>query len=1218
MRIRSIQLKNLHSIREEVKIDFMASPLSETGLFAITGDTGAGKTTILDAITLALYGKICRNSSEHEVLSYGAEEGFAKCEFEAGGRRFLATWEITRRFSKRLKEYKTDRYRSVEEWDVSKEQFIIQAERKVKEIDAFIEEVTGLDFARFTRSVMLAQGDFAAFLKAPPKERSELLERITGTEIYSLLSMAALERYRIEQQALESLQKQRESLKLFSKEEIKERKALFKQKEKENKEAKKAMDDTRQALVWLQNMASLQTRLAASKVAAAQLEQEKQEVKEGLEKLAHHRKTLPFHPSLSRLEDKELEANALQAEIAQIEKENARLLGREAESKTVFDQKQKAFEALKAGQPAAMRLFEEVGKLDQQIANQSGNLAKIKSESEELRQQESENQVRKGKLEKETADVEKSIETTRQWLKEHAAWEALPKDLPAIRIMREQLRENLKNQKLVKEEMQVLAKKSGEAAAENGILAEQLNEEKKALTSLLGQFKTIATDEYLTDRADLLEKMNREIETLGEQHKNFRQLNGLSEEYGQALADLAVLEDQLDNLRREELAIDKLLLSALEECEEREAQLKFKQENYRLHQQIANYEQDRASLKEGDPCPLCFSVHHPFRQHHFKPFVNEAKAELELAEEACHDSQTTRNSLLKRHYETATKILQIDSSTTGQIAKLQNRLLDYERKMATIFPGLSEEDFSKSHGEWLLKKVESFEENLNHKKSAREKLTQLNREIGQREEKLRTLENKQKDLQFEIQRSQELHKVKERTVEDLEKKFKEGTAELDKLVGKYGYQFSMEAANGMFTELEEREQDFSTKKEKLNELEGRLALAKQELKQLSKTLAELAAKRKVADAEVEKVGATLAEYFSKRKDLFGEKDPQHEREWMLEQLDRQEKDLAEARTVFSNIKESLALNQQSLKGRNERFLKTQKAISELQSVLEKGLQKTGFSDLAALRAAILPAEEALAIEQQAETIKNQEIEISQTLRETIKELEAQQKKMLTDREAQDLQAEIATLESTLQSVQQEMGALQQQLKDNELRQAEAEELLEKTEVQRKAFTRWAALYDLIGSSDGKKFRIFAQGLTLQKLVQLANVHLTNLFGRYVILKRPGEDLELDIVDTYQADNVRSMNTLSGGESFLVSLALALGLSDLAGRNANIRSLFIDEGFGTLDEQTLDLAITTLENLLAKGKTIGIISHVKELKERISTQVKVLKKGGGMSVVEITG
>ena len=154
--------------------------------------------------------------------------------------------------------------------------------------------------------------------------------------------------------------------------------------------------------------------------------------------------------------------------------------------------------------------------------------------------------------------------------------------------------------------------------------------------------------------------------------------------------------------------------------------------------------------------------------------------------------------------------------------------------------------------------------------------------------------------------------------------------------------------------------------------------------------------------------------------------------------------------------------------------------------------------------------------------------------------------------------------------------------------------------------------------NGKKFRVFAQGLTLKRLVQLANRHLKKLNARYFIEKRHDEDLQLDIVDLYQANTKRSMSTLSGGESFLVSLALALGLSDLAGKNTQIESLFIDEGFGTLDEKTLDIAIETLENLQAKGKTIGVISHVRALKERISTQIQVIKKGGGMSTLRMTG
>ena len=177
-------------------------------------------------------------------------------------------------------------------------------------------------------------------------------------------------------------------------------------------------------------------------------------------------------------------------------------------------------------------------------------------------------------------------------------------------------------------------------------------------------------------------------------------------------------------------------------------------------------------------------------------------------------------------------------------------------------------------------------------------------------------------------------------------------------------------------------------------------------------------------------------------------------------------------------------------------------------------------------------------------------------------------------------------------------------------------ILQSIDKQRVEYNRWKALSDLIGAADGKKFRIFAQTLTLRQLVEFANNHLEKLSGRYQIDCANDESLRLDIVDTWHADNRRSMNTLSGGEGFLVSLALALGLSEMAGRNTQIQSLFIDEGFGTLDEATLDTAISTLENLQSQGKTIGIISHVKELKERISTKIQVKKKGNGFSEIEI--
>ena len=258
------------------------------------------------------------------------------------------------------------------------------------------------------------------------------------------------------------------------------------------------------------------------------------------------------------------------------------------------------------------------------------------------------------------------------------------------------------------------------------------------------------------------------------------------------------------------------------------------------------------------------------------------------------------------------------------------------------------------------------------------------------------------------------------------------------------------------------------------------------------------------------------------------------------------------------------------------------------------------------------------IKSKKESLKLQETTLQGDIKKYKSELKSLEAKMTETPDRTDVEMQIHLLENTQNEALQQKGANKEKLDRQKQNKATATALSETIQLQQGEYNRRKILNELIGSADGKKFRIFAQGLTLQKLCDLANIHLQQLSGRYIARKKSPDSLELNIMDTYQGDNVRSMNTLSGGESFLVSLALALGLSDMAGRNVRIQSLFIDEGFGSLDENTLDVAISTLENLQAKGKTIGIISHVNELKERISTQIKVAKKGNGFSSLEIIG
>jgi exonuclease SbcC len=292
-----------------------------------------------------------------------------------------------------------------------------------------------------------------------------------------------------------------------------------------------------------------------------------------------------------------------------------------------------------------------------------------------------------------------------------------------------------------------------------------------------------------------------------------------------------------------------------------------------------------------------------------------------------------------------------------------------------------------------------------------------------------------------------------------------------------------------------------------------------------------------------------------------------------------------------------------------------------QNLTENLLMAAGkyqLTDLPALRAAMLSPQEENAIHATQETLRQRNAECQRLFAENEKQLIEVVLETAEVPELAVLQNQLKIQEDDYRLLQQTIGQVQEKLTQQEKLRQEAEVIIQQINAQEQEFKRWSKLNDLIGSADGKKFRSFAQGLTLRKLIGLANAHLLELNGRYIIQKRADEDLELEIIDTYQANNIRSMRTLSGGESFLVSLALALGLSELAGRNTSIQSLFIDEGFGSLDENSLDLAISTLENLQSTGKTIGIISHVKELKERIGVQIQLRKQSNGFSKLEVSG
>ncbi|NUB17037.1 hypothetical protein GAY28_34410 [Azospirillum brasilense] len=207
----------------------------------------------------------------------------------------------------------------------------------------------------------------------------------------------------------------------------------------------------------------------------------------------------------------------------------------------------------------------------------------------------------------------------------------------------------------------------------------------------------------------------------------------------------------------------------------------------------------------------------------------------------------------------------------------------------------------------------------------------------------------------------------------------------------------------------------------------------------------------------------------------------------------------------------------------------------------------------------------------------------------------------------------------LREARDRLGEAQARLRADTENRSRLAAVLDRVEAQRRAQGLWATMAQLIGSADGRKLRNFAQSLSLDLLLVQANRYLADLARRYRLERVGGADLEIQVVDGEMGDERRGVHSLSGGEMFLVSLALALGLSAMAGGSGGggIGTLFIDEGFGTLDPGSLDLALSCLEALQATGRQVGVISHVPALVERIGVQVRVIPQGGGRSAVTVT-
>jgi len=355
-----------------------------------------------------------------------------------------------------------------------------------------------------------------------------------------------------------------------------------------------------------------------------------------------------------------------------------------------------------------------------------------------------------------------------------------------------------------------------------------------------------------------------------------------------------------------------------------------------------------------------------------------------------------------------------------------------------------------------------------------------------------------------------------------------------------------------------------------------------------------------------------------RQDLFGDQSVQSAEEQARKQLKSSEELLQRGMLEQKQLtarREALEVN---IVKEKEAFTTLHANQQLLQEQLRTQLAKLGFPTIEQAAAHILSEETHQHLTEQWELLKNSQTSIRQSVNDLTAQYTGLTKEKQSDQSESELNTSIFGQDQQITAQGQRIGIITERLHRDQENTRKLADKIKGKEQQEMEYHRWKQLSDLIGDATGNTFSKFAQELTLQQVMRLANEHLKRLSDRYLIKHVKQENMdELFIVDTYHGNAERSVKTLSGGESFLVSLSLALGLSDLAGKNTLIGSLFIDEGFGTLDQNTLDVALSSLEKLQNEtNRTIGIISHVPALKERVTTQIELVKDASGYSTLVI--
>ncbi|MEQ7921507.1 AAA family ATPase [Xanthomonas sp. WHRI 1810A] len=1211
MKILAIRLKNLASLAGPFELDFTAEPLASAGLFAITGPTGAGKSTLLDALCLALFGAIPRlnnvgqskvpeidgdisTGDPRNLLRRGTGSGYAEVDFVGiDQRRYRARWETNRARDNAGKKLQASRQTLT---DLDSEQILSQNKTDYKPL---LEARLGLNFEQFTRAVMLAQSEFSAFLKADDRERSELLEKLTDTAIYSQLGRRAYSKASEAKKACDDLNLLATGVIPMEPEQRAELEQRFSDAQQQLKLQQAQQRQLELKQQWLTELQRLRDEhlSATEQLSSAQQAWDAQagerQMLGQLERLAPQRHLFALRNKLDG------QITPLKDVIEQHTQQQTELQTRQTSLDDALLAAQTTLQQAQAQQTSAAPLLKQAFEHQTSLTHLNTALQDISEQAQAAHQAYVVGQAGLDKQIEQQRERDQRLQSIATQLEHSAVLAPLSQAWPAYRPRLQQTVALSARLKQGREELPVLEQNATRAELD-------LTERRSAMDALYREADVKA------------DAVNEEIQRLGQLLQDNRQQHSACDGLDRLWQRHQDLDSRLQNLQLQQQQANERrahgIASGLQLKTEHEAATQALNVTVELLQRqrlarSASVEQLREQLIDQQPCPVCGSQEHPYHQ-----------SEALLQALSGHDDgeEAAARLLVSQLSDKLTELRVEVTELNNQLKQAKPQLEQLGEQLQTLTPQLDAhplyprllEQPEQQRGDWLSERLHTLAQDI---LTSEQRQTQLLK-VQQQAEAMQQQAQAARDASAQAMKQLD---DQQRNISLDNQAFEAALQEFEALLPSESLPLWRESATESFMQLDndiaqrlaqldqqKDEQQAHSERAKKIELEHVAQLNRQQTHEQLKARLETSQAQQLAGQQ-------------RLADLLGEQASAEQWQQHLEQAVEQARAAQHAASeALQTARGELIKLAAELDAERQRLQGLEQEVSELdRQILEWRTAHPELDDAA--------LDTLLAYTDEAVSQLRQQLQRSEKALEQARVLVTEREKQVQQHQAQHTDmADAAQLASALLEAQtlaasheQLCAELRAQLSEDERRRNANSELQSRIAMAAAEYQRWGRVSALIGSATGDTFRKIAQAYNLDLLVHHANAQLKQLVRRYR-LKRGGSMLGLLVMDTEMGDELRSVHSLSGGETFLVSLALALGLASMASSTLKIESLFIDEGFGSLDPESLQLAMDALDGLQAQGRKVGVISHVQEMHERIPVQIQVRRQGNGLSTIEV--